>query len=308
LAKISTYLQKILSAIYGEEVRGSIHDALSAMNEESSSAMEYAHTAKDSAAASASAAKTSESAAAQNAAAAEAAKTSAKVSEENAIQSASEAVKAATNAANAANTIAQKVTDAEAFANAAKTAETNAAASAVSAMQYSGKPPKPQNGTWWIWDAEKGNYVDSKISCELVGPAGVGVKDIQLTSGNHAPGSTDIYTLTLTDGTTTSISVYNGRNGTGAGNVLGVYFDLVLPASEWSNKEITITDERLLALESCKYFLSADEASQEEYRKYNVRPKDITTNGCITFESDANPTKDLTVNLVRLEMGVNMTG
>ena len=54
MANISTYLQKILSAIYGEEVRGSIHDALSAMNVESSSAMEYAKTAKDSAAASAS--------------------------------------------------------------------------------------------------------------------------------------------------------------------------------------------------------------------------------------------------------------
>ena len=53
MADISSYLKKILEAIYGEEVRGSIHDALAAMNQESSNAMEFAATAKDSAAASA---------------------------------------------------------------------------------------------------------------------------------------------------------------------------------------------------------------------------------------------------------------
>ena len=41
MADISSFLKKILSAIYGEEVRGSIHDALAAMNTESSSAMEF---------------------------------------------------------------------------------------------------------------------------------------------------------------------------------------------------------------------------------------------------------------------------
>ena len=53
MANISTYLQKIMAAVYGEEVRGSIHDALAAMNTESSNAMQFAATAKDSAKASA---------------------------------------------------------------------------------------------------------------------------------------------------------------------------------------------------------------------------------------------------------------
>ena len=53
MANIETYLQKILDAIYGEEVRGSIHDALEAMNTESSNAMSVASTAQDSAKASA---------------------------------------------------------------------------------------------------------------------------------------------------------------------------------------------------------------------------------------------------------------
>ena len=38
MASIQSFLDKIKSAIYGEEVRGSIVDAIEAMNEESSSA------------------------------------------------------------------------------------------------------------------------------------------------------------------------------------------------------------------------------------------------------------------------------
>ena len=83
MANISTYLQKILSAIYGEEVRGSIHDALSAMNVESSSAMEYAKTAKDSAAASASTASIKATAASASAQAAKTSENNAKISETN---------------------------------------------------------------------------------------------------------------------------------------------------------------------------------------------------------------------------------
>lgn len=68
MADISSFLKKILEAIYGEEVRGSIHDALAAMNKESSSAMEFAATAKDSAKASAEKAKNEADTAGQKAA------------------------------------------------------------------------------------------------------------------------------------------------------------------------------------------------------------------------------------------------
>ena len=96
----------------------------------------------------------------------------------------------------------------------AKTYKESAAESAATAQQYSGKPPKPENGTWWIWDAEKGTYVNTTISCELTGPTGNGIQSIQLTQGNHTPGSTDIYTVTMTDGSEYNIAVYNGLNGT----------------------------------------------------------------------------------------------
>lgn len=426
MANISTYLQKIMDAVYGEEVRSSIHDALAAMNTESSNAMQFAATAKDSAKASADTAKGHADTATKKAGEAlssadraKASETSAKASELNVISKADEAITAAaeakaseTAAANSEAVATQKANeaadsqsaaahseaeakaaeertktirsdvetlgaqatadknaaeaakddaeaardnalasqnaaklsenaalvaktaaefakdDAEAAklaAQAAKTAaetakadaedardkaklsETEAAASALSAQQYSGKPPKPQDGTWWIWDAVQQKYIDTGIGCELVGPTGNGIKDIQLTKGDHTPGTTDIYTVTTTDGTTYSISVYNGRNGTGAGDVLGIWFDLVLPASGWVNGEITIADSRLMALSTHKYFVSADEASREEYLECGVQPRDITTTGFITFKNDTDPSEDITVNVIRFELSANGT-
>lgn len=321
MANISTYLQKIMAAVYGEEVRGSIHDALAAMNTESSNAMEFAATAKDSAKASADTAKGHADTATKKAGEAlssadraKASETSAKASELNAISKATEATTAAaeaktseTAAANSETAAETAKTDAEDARDKAKVSETEAAASALSAQQYSGKPPKPQDGTWWIWDAAQQKYIDSGIGCDLVGPTGNGIKDIQLTKGDHTPGTTDIYTVTTTDGATYNISVYNGRNGTGAGDVLGIWFDLVLPASGWLNGEITIADSRLMALSTHKYFVSADEASREEYLECGVQPRDITTTGFITFKNDTDPSEDITVNVIRFELSANGT-
>ena len=424
MANIATFLQKILDAVYGEEVRGSIHDALAAMNVESSEAMRFAATAKDSAAASALEAKASAATAEQKATevvdsarAAKTSETNAKTSELNAIQQASNAANAAAaakasetaagnsevvatqkaqeaadsqaaaaqseaeakaaeervktirsdvetlgaqatadkeaaetaktdaeaardealisqngakgseNAALVAKTAAELAkndaeaakltaqaakaaaetakTDAETAKDKAKESEDSAAKSALTAQQYSGKPPKPQDGTWWIWDADQQKYLDSGIACDLVGPTGNGIQDIKLTKGDHTPGTTDIYTVTMTDGSTMTISVYNGRNGTGTGDVLGISFDLVLPVSGWANGEITVADSRLLALATHKYLVDADEASREEYLECNVQARNITTTGFITFKNDTDPTMDLTVNVIRLELSAN---
>ena len=424
MANIATFLQKILDAVYGEEVRGSIHDALVAMNVESSEAMRFAATAKDSAAASALEAKASAATAEQKATevvdsarAAKTSETNAKTSELNAIQQASNAANAAAaakasetaagnsevvatqkaqeaadsqaaaaqseaeakaaeervktirsdvetlgaqatadkeaaetaktdaeaardealisqngakgseNAALVAKTAAELAkndaeaakltaqaakaaaetakTDAETAKDKAKESEDSAAKSALTAQQYSGKPPKPQDGTWWIWDADQQKYLDSGIACDLVGPTGNGIQDIKLTKGGHTPGTTDIYTVTMTDGSTMTISVYNGRNGTGTGDVLGISFDLVLPVSGWANGEITVADSRLLALATHKYLVDADEASREEYLECNVQARNITTTGFITFKNDTDPTMDLTVNVIRLELSAN---
>lgn len=140
MANVSTYLAKILSAVYGEEVRGAIHDAIEAMNTESSNAMSYAKTAKDSATVSASAAsqsasaaktsetnaKTSQTSASTSASNAKTSETNAKTSETNASTSAS---KAATSEANAKTS----QTSAATSASNAKTSETSASTSASNA-------------------------------------------------------------------------------------------------------------------------------------------------------------------------------
>lgn len=75
------------------------------------------------------------------------------------------------------------------------------------------------NAKLYIFDGTNWNYLT-----DLSGFTGVGVEDIQLTSGNHAPGTTDVYTITLTDGRMKEITVYNGTDGSGAGDMLaGVY-------------------------------------------------------------------------------------
>lgn len=75
----------------------------------------------------------------------------AQASVESYVGSAQDAAKAAAGSASAA---------ARSAAAAAESAE-DAAGSARSAKEYSGKPPVIQNGTWWTWNAETQNYVDT---------------------------------------------------------------------------------------------------------------------------------------------------
>lgn len=271
----------------------------------SSASAEAAKASEEKAANSESAAKASETAAINAQKAAESAQSEA----ENAALAADEsetAAEAAKLAAQNAKTTAETAkADAEAARDDAAESKESAAESALSAQQYSGKPPKPQNGTWWIWDADQKKYLDSKISCELIGPTGNGIQEIKLTKGDHTPGTTDIYTVTMTDGTSYSISVYNGRNGTGAGDILGIWFDLVIPVSAWTNGEATISDSRLLALSNHKYLVGADQSCRYEYLDCNVQPRDITQSGFITFTSDTDPTVDILVNVIRLELAGN---
>lgn len=113
MANIETYLAKILSATYGEEVRGSIHDAIEAMNIESENAMSYAATAKESAVNSANAAAASASSAEDSASSAASANTS--------------ALSAKEDAESAKTTAETYMNNAQTYMNNAKTSETNTA-------------------------------------------------------------------------------------------------------------------------------------------------------------------------------------
>lgn len=46
----------------------------------------------------------------------------------------------------------------------------------------------------------------------IQGEPGIGIKSIERTTGNGSPGTTDIYTITFTDGTDTKFTVYNGAD------------------------------------------------------------------------------------------------
>ena len=53
------------------------------------------------------------------------------------------------------------------------------------------------------------------------GTPGRGITSVIRTSGTGAPGTTDTYTITYSDATTSTFQVYNGANGTGSGDVVG---------------------------------------------------------------------------------------
>lgn len=46
------------------------------------------------------------------------------------------------------------------------------------------------------------------------GETGNGIASVELISGTHAPGTTDTYKITFTDGSSTTFNIYNGEDGT----------------------------------------------------------------------------------------------
>ena len=71
------------------------------------------------------------------------------------------AQQAAQQAQQAAQQAQQSATNAKQSEENAAQSATEAAESAETAKEYSGKPPIIQNDTWWTWDAEQGEYVDT---------------------------------------------------------------------------------------------------------------------------------------------------
>ena len=59
----------------------------------------------------------------------------------------------------------------------------------------------------------------------IQGERGTSIVSIKRTSGTGAAGTTDMYTITLSDGTTETFSVYNGADGTGVGDMLMSIYD-----------------------------------------------------------------------------------
>lgn len=140
-----------------------------------------AAASQQAAAQSAQAAQNARDAAAQSAQNAAAAQTAAQAAQRGAEQArndaqaaqnaAAQSAQSAANAQTAAQAAQQGAQSAQSAAEAARTeaenAQAEAAKSAETAIQYSGKPPRPINGTWWVWNANTGEYEDTGIKAIL---------------------------------------------------------------------------------------------------------------------------------------------
>lgn len=60
---------------------------------------------------------------------------------------------------------------------------------------------------------------------DVTGEDGSSIQSITRTAGNGAPGTTDTYTVTLTDGSKTQFQVYNGKDGMGTGDMTAAVYD-----------------------------------------------------------------------------------
>lgn len=203
--------------------------------------VQAAQTAATNAAQSETAAKAAQAAAANSQSAAETAQTGAQ-SAKTAAESAQEAAEIAKNAAADSSTAAgQKATqaaqsaeDAASAKSAAETAKTDAQAArdAIANMIVeavtleTGKPATVSKSL--VDNVYKLVFGLPRGETGAPGPKGAtgnGISGIALKSGTHAPGTSDVYTITLTDGTTFDFEVYNGANGQGAGDMLASVYD-----------------------------------------------------------------------------------
>lgn len=203
--------------------------------------VQAAKTAATNAAKSETAAKAAQTAAANAQKAAESAQTGAQ-SAKTAAESAQEAAESAKDAAAGSSTAAgQKATqaaqsaeDAASAKSAAETAKTDAQAARDAIVNMiveavtleAGKPATVSKSL--VDNVYKLVFGLPRGGTGAQGPQGStgnGISGIALKSGTHAPGTSDVYTITLTDGTTFDFAVYNGANGQGAGDMLASVYD-----------------------------------------------------------------------------------
>lgn len=203
--------------------------------------VQAAQTAATNAAKSETAAKNAQTAAANAQKAAESAQTGAQAAK-TAAESAQEAAESAKDAAASSSTAAgqkasqaaQSAEDAASAKSAAETAKTDAQAARDAIVNMiveavtleTGKPATVSKSL--VDNVYKLDFGLPRGGTGAPGPRGApgnGISGIALKNGTHAPGTSDVYTITLTDGTTFDFEVYNGANGQGAGDMLASVYD-----------------------------------------------------------------------------------
>ena len=160
---------------------------------------------------------------------AETSATGAATSASQASQSASDASGSATAAAGSATTASQAASNAQSAQTLAETAKAGAEAARDAIVNMlveaitleTGQPATVSKSLVdQVYKLTFGLPKGETGATGATGPQGVSVENIQLTSGNHAPGTTDTYTITLSNDSTFQFTVYNGANGTGVGDFM----------------------------------------------------------------------------------------
>ena len=208
-----------------------------------------AQTAKTEAESARTASETAKTAAQTAQGKAEAARDAAGVSAADAADSSTAAGTSATTAAASAQTAIAKAGEASTSAGAAKTSETNAKKSQTAAGLSADAAEQARQAIEALGVQGVTLAAGSQVAVEKVvasdgtvtlkfsipqgakgdkgskGDRGVSISSIQRTAGNGAAGTTDTYTITLSDGSTSTFAVYNGRDGEGSGDMAASVYD-----------------------------------------------------------------------------------
>lgn len=80
---------------------------------------------------------------------------------------------------------------------------------------------------------------------------------------------------------------------------------VTLPAANCSGGAQTVAHASLLADSNYIYLVGADAGTRNVYDNYGVSADNVTTSGQMTFRCDTTPTVDLSVFIIRLEVGTD---
>lgn len=77
---------------------------------------------------------------------------------------------------------------------------------------------------------------------------------------------------------------------------------ITIPASNWTDGDTFIEDSFFINEDRYNYFVDATKNSKTEYSTCGVEADDVPFNGVMTFKAIKDPTKDLEINVLRLEV------
>lgn len=102
-------------------------------------------------------------------------------------------------------------------------------------LEQSGKAKRLEGGILRAYAAKAGEDAAGNLQR---GYRGYGITAVELTNGNHAPGTLDTYTVRFENGDSSTFEVYNGLNGMGAVNSVNGAVGTVVTRIRAANKSV----------------------------------------------------------------------